>query len=102
MCLRGRRRIKIKPQECHHQSDEARADDDNDDGDSDNDHPTTEAQTLTVKKDLSGRLFDQDISPNPRGEGGRRGGGLVGLSTKTAHTNQPEIMALVLDSRDLE
>ena len=32
-----------------------------------------------------------------RGDGGRRGGGLVGLSTKTAHTNQPEIMALVLD-----
>ena len=31
------------------------------------------------------------------GGGGRSGGGLVGLSTKTAHTNQPEIMALVLD-----
>ena len=38
------------------------------------------------------------LDPNPRGgEGGRRGGGLVGLSTKTAHTNQPEIMALVVD-----
>ena len=32
-----------------------------------------------------------------REDRGVRGGGLVGLSTKTAHTNQPEIMALVVD-----